>query len=119
MPLVYYAFWALGVRVKVKGTPPPPVNKSQLGHQSGVLFICSHRTLLDPIFLSTALGRPVPAVTYSISRLSEIISPIKTVALNRDRVKDAAMIRKLLEEGKISNLVPQVFTFFFKKFSSS
>lgn len=100
MPLVYYAFWALGVRVKVKGTPPPPVSKSE--GQSGVLFICSHRTLLDPIFLSTALGRPVPAVTYSISRLSEIISPIKTVALNRDRVKDAAMIKKLLEEGDLA-----------------
>lgn len=100
MHLVYYAFWALGVRVKVKGTPPPPVKKSQ--GQSGVLFICSHRTLLDPIFLSTALGRPIPAVTYSVSRLSEIISPIKTVRLSRDRATDAAMIKKLLEEGDLA-----------------
>ncbi|XP_022869650.1 glycerol-3-phosphate 2-O-acyltransferase 6-like [Olea europaea var. sylvestris] len=99
MPLVYYAFWALGVRVNVKGTPPPPPKKS-IG-QSGVLFICSHRTLLDPIFLSTALGRPIPAVTYSLSRLSEIISPIKTVRLSRDRIKDANMIKKLLEEGDL------------------
>ncbi|KAK4479731.1 hypothetical protein RD792_015263 [Penstemon davidsonii] len=100
MPLVYYAFWALGVRVTVKGTPPPPVKKSS--GQSGVLFICSHRTLLDPIFLSTALGRPIPAVTYSVSRLSEIISPIKTVRLSRDRAKDAAMIKKLLQEGDLA-----------------
>lgn len=99
MPLVYYAFWALGVRVYVKGTPPPPAQKS-IG-QSGVLFICSHRTLLDPIFLSTALRRPIAAVTYSVSRLSEFISPIKTVRLNRDRAKDAAMIKKLLEEGDL------------------
>ncbi|KAK2966957.1 hypothetical protein RJ640_002142 [Escallonia rubra] len=99
MPLVYYAFWALGVRVTVKGTPPPPAKKST--GQTGVLFICSHRTLLDPIFLSTALGRPIPAVTYSLSRLSEIISPIKTVRLNRDRLKDANMIKKLLEEGDL------------------
>ncbi|KAL2487383.1 Glycerol-3-phosphate 2-O-acyltransferase 6 [Abeliophyllum distichum] len=99
MPLVYYAFWALGVRVTVKGTPPPPAKKST--GQTGVLFICSHRTLLDPIFLSTALGRPIPAVTYSLSRLSEIISPIRTVRLNRDRVKDANMIKKLLEEGDL------------------
>lgn len=99
MPIVYYAFKALGVRVSIKGTPPPPAQKS-LG-QSGVLFICSHRTLLDPIFLSTALGRPIPAVVYSVSRLSEIISPIKTVRLNRDRVKDANMIKKLLEEGDL------------------
>ncbi|KAH6758136.1 glycerol-3-phosphate acyltransferase 6 [Perilla frutescens var. hirtella] len=99
MPAVYYAFWALGVRVTIKGSPPPPAQKS-LG-QTGVLFICSHRTLLDPIFLSTALGRPIPAVTYSLSRLSEIISPIKTVRLNRDRVKDADMIKKLLQEGDL------------------
>ncbi|KAK4367481.1 hypothetical protein RND71_011273 [Anisodus tanguticus] len=99
MPLVYYAFWTLGVRVKVKGYPPPQAQKST--GQTGVLFICSHRTLLDPIFLSTALGRPIPAVTYSLSRLSEIISPIKTVRLSRDRVTDANMIKKLLEEGDL------------------
>ncbi|GMY26112.1 glycerol-3-phosphate acyltransferase RAM2-like [Fagus crenata] len=100
MPLVYYAFWALGVRVTIKGTPPPPAKKS-IG-QSGVLFVCSHKTLLDPIFLSMALGRPIPAVTYSVSRLSEIISPIKTVRLCRDRATDASMIKKLLEEGDLA-----------------
>ncbi|PPS19987.1 hypothetical protein GOBAR_AA00585 [Gossypium barbadense] len=100
MSIVYYAFWALAVRVTVKGTPPPPVKKST--GQSGVLFICSHRTLLDPIFLCTALGRPISAVTYSISRLSEIISPIKLVKLSRDRATDAAMIKKLLQEGDLA-----------------
>ncbi|XP_034673155.1 glycerol-3-phosphate acyltransferase RAM2-like [Vitis riparia] len=100
MRIVYHAFWALGVRVSVKGSPPPVAKKS-IG-QSGVLFICSHRTLLDPIFLSAALGRPIPAVTYSVSRLSELISPIKTIRLSRDRVTDAAMIKKLLEEGDLA-----------------
>lgn len=100
MPLVYYAFRALGVRVIIKGTPPPPAQKSS--GQTGVLFVCSHRTLLDPIFLSTSLGRPIPAVTYSLSRLSEIISPIKTVRLNRDRIKDAKMIKALLKEGDLA-----------------
>ena len=100
MPLVYYAFRALGVRVNIKGIPPPPAQKST--GQTGVLFVCSHRTLLDPIFLSTALGRPIPAVTYSLSRLSEIIAPIKTVRLNRDRIKDAKMIKNLLEEGDLA-----------------
>uniref|UniRef100_A0A7N0TRD2 Glycerol-3-phosphate acyltransferase RAM2 n=1 Tax=Kalanchoe fedtschenkoi TaxID=63787 RepID=A0A7N0TRD2_KALFE len=101
MRLVYYAFAALGVRVTVRGSPPPPP-KSGAGANSGVLFICSHRTLLDPIFLSTALRRPVPAVTYSVSRLSELISPIKTVRLSRDRASDAAMIKTLLQTDDLA-----------------
>ncbi|KAI7746630.1 hypothetical protein M8C21_008527 [Ambrosia artemisiifolia] len=99
MSLVYYAIWALGVRVYVKGTPPPPTKKST--GQTGVLFICSHRTLLDPVFLSIALRRPIPAVTYSLSRLSEIMSPIKTVRLTRDKTSDANMIKKLLTQGDL------------------
>ncbi|XP_064964889.1 glycerol-3-phosphate acyltransferase RAM2-like [Musa acuminata AAA Group] len=100
MRYVYHAFRALGVRVTVRGTPPPPASTS-LAH-SGVLFVCSHRTLLDPVFLSVALGRPIAAVTYSVSRLSEILSPIRTVRLSRDRARDAAMIRKLLQEGDLA-----------------
>lgn len=64
MRMVYHAFRALGVRVTIKGNPPPPASRET--GQTGVLFICSHRTLLDPIFLSTALGRPITAVTYSV-----------------------------------------------------
>ncbi|CAN1817037.1 Glycerol-3-phosphate acyltransferase RAM2 [Linum perenne] len=98
MPLVYHAFTLLGVRVTVAGANPPPPPSSSSG---GVLFVCSHRTLLDPIFLSTALRRPTTAVVYSVSRLSELISPIKTVRLNRDRSADAAMIKSLLREGDL------------------
>ena len=64
MRMVYHAFRALGVRVTIRGNPPPPASRET--GQTGVLFICSHRTLLDPIFLSTALGRPITAVTYSV-----------------------------------------------------
>uniref|UniRef100_A0A452Y8G0 Phospholipid/glycerol acyltransferase domain-containing protein n=3 Tax=Aegilops tauschii subsp. strangulata TaxID=200361 RepID=A0A452Y8G0_AEGTS len=100
MPWVYYAFWALGVRVVVKGSPPPRAGST--AGRTGVLFACSHRTLLDPIFLSAALGRPVAAVTYSLSRLSEMLSPIRTVRLSRNRVTDAAMITRLLQEGDLA-----------------
>ena len=56
-PLVYYALMALGIRVTIKGTPPPQAKKSR--GQFGVLFVCSHRTRLDPIFLSIALGHAI------------------------------------------------------------
>ncbi|XP_042460638.1 glycerol-3-phosphate acyltransferase RAM2-like [Zingiber officinale] len=95
----YLAFRGLGVRITVRGTPPPPPQKAT--GRSGVLFVCSHRTLLDPVILSIALRRPIACVTYSVSRLSEIISPIPTVRLTRDRAGDAAMIKRMLQEGDL------------------
>ncbi|KAM0855514.1 hypothetical protein ACQ4PT_049725 [Festuca glaucescens] len=68
----------------------------------GVLFVCTHRTLVDPIMLTAALQKPVPAVTYSLSRLSEIIAPIKTVRLTRNRDRDAVMMSRLLEQGDLA-----------------
>eukprot|EP01018_Ginkgo_biloba_P030808 Gb_19711 [translate_table: standard] len=85
----------LGVRIRVKGVPPLQSGKN------GVLYVCSHRTLLDPVFLTTALRKPVTAVTYSISRMSEILAPIKTVRLTRNRNKDGQMMRSLLNEGDL------------------
>ncbi|KAG6544229.1 hypothetical protein Mapa_014332 [Marchantia paleacea] len=90
----------LGVTIKVKGTPPSRACSKD--GKLGVLFVCSHRTLLDPVMLSFALGRRVTAVTYSISRLCEAISPIRTVPLSRNREKDAEMIKKLLTVGDLA-----------------
>ncbi|KAG0448560.1 hypothetical protein HPP92_027776 [Vanilla planifolia] len=95
MPFVSPVLRLLGVRIIVKGNPPS-------ASSSGVLFVCSHRTLLDPIFLSAALRRPVPALTYSVSRLSELLSPITTVRLSRNRSTDAATIRRLLATGDLA-----------------
>ncbi|KAI5339727.1 hypothetical protein L3X38_018999 [Prunus dulcis] len=67
----------------------------------GVLYVCTHRTLLDPVFLSTSLCKPLTAVTYSLSKMSEIIAPIKTVRLTRDRKKDGETMQKLLSEGDL------------------
>ncbi|MCD7461697.1 CAAX geranylgeranyltransferase alpha subunit [Datura stramonium] len=100
MPLQCYAFWATGTRLIIKGIPPPPITKSE--DQSGVLFVCCHRTLCDPVFLSASLGRPISTVTYSLSRLSEIIAPIKTVRLTRERASDAFIIKQLLKEGDLA-----------------
>ncbi|XP_078149010.1 putative glycerol-3-phosphate acyltransferase 3 [Carex rostrata] len=67
----------------------------------GQLFICNHRTLLDPIAISIGLNRHVTAVTYSLSRLSEIISPIQTARLTRDKEEDRRRMSTLLARGDL------------------
>ncbi|KAF5785239.1 putative glycerol-3-phosphate 1-O-acyltransferase [Helianthus annuus] len=67
----------------------------------GRLYVCNHRTLLDPLYLSFGLKRPFAAVTYSLSRMSEILSPIKTVRLTRDRDQDAKTMDKMLRLGDL------------------
>ncbi|KAL5228695.1 hypothetical protein ABZP36_016960 [Zizania latifolia] len=84
-----------GIRFRTSG-PEPGVKRR------GVLYVCTHRTLVDPIMLTTALQKPVPAVTYSLSRLSEVIAPIKTVRLTRDRSRDAETMSRLLEHGDLA-----------------
>ncbi|TVU31721.1 hypothetical protein EJB05_23419, partial [Eragrostis curvula] len=61
-----------GVKVRVVGAAPPAAD-------GGRLYACNHRTLLDPVGI---------AVTYSLGRLSEILSPIRLRRLTRDREED-------------------------------
>uniref|UniRef100_A0A803P129 Phospholipid/glycerol acyltransferase domain-containing protein n=1 Tax=Cannabis sativa TaxID=3483 RepID=A0A803P129_CANSA len=92
-----YVSRLFGGKVLVKGKPPRPAAPAN----AGVLFVCTHRTLMDPVVLSTVLGRRIPAVTYSISRLSEILSPIPTVRLTRIRHVDAEKIKRELSHGDL------------------
>lgn len=91
--MVPYVTAVFGGGVIVKGKPPTS--------SGGILFVCTHRTLMDPVILSYVLGRRIPAVTYSISRLSELLSPIPTIRLTRVRHVDAERIKKELERGDL------------------
>jgi glycerol-3-phosphate acyltransferase len=91
----------VGGAVITRGYPPPLTNAKD-GSPSGVLFVCTHRTLMDPVALAFVLGRRVAAVTYSLSRLSELLSPIPTVRLTRDRETDAARMRAELARGDVA-----------------
>ncbi|KAK4799989.1 hypothetical protein SAY86_025354 [Trapa natans] len=87
-----------GIRTRVElSTPKSPEKESR----KGVLYVSSHRTLLDPVFLSTSLRRPLTAVTYSLSKVSEFLSPIRTVRLTRDRTRDGETMQRLLGEGDL------------------
>ncbi|XP_062207279.1 probable glycerol-3-phosphate acyltransferase 3 [Phragmites australis] len=71
------------------------------GDGGGRLYVCNHRTLLDPIIVAAALGKPVTAVTYSLSPVSEMIAPIRTARLTRDREKDRRNMGALLARGDL------------------
>ncbi|CAL4948576.1 unnamed protein product [Urochloa decumbens] len=88
-----------GLRFRASGMRAPPASGEQ---RRGVLYVCTHRTLVDPIMITSALQRPVPALTYSLSRLSELIAPIKTVRLTRDRARDAETMSRLLKQGDLA-----------------
>ncbi|KAH7423210.1 hypothetical protein KP509_12G044300 [Ceratopteris richardii] len=91
---------ALGVRFVVKGNPPDSSAHTDSAND-GVLFASTHRTLMDPVFIALVLGRRIPTVTFSLSRVNEWASPIPTVRLSRNREKDAAIIRNYLENGDL------------------
>ncbi|KAL9269717.1 Glycerol-3-phosphate acyltransferase 1-like protein [Drosera capensis] len=97
-----------GIRIvfnNPKNTPMPTHvaqdNTSLVGRAKGVLYVCSHRTLLDPVMLSVSLSKPLTAVTYSLSKMSEIIAPLRTVRLTRDRRQDAETMERMLKEGDL------------------
>ncbi|KAJ1276787.1 hypothetical protein BS78_05G242000 [Paspalum vaginatum] len=94
---------ATGMSWRLKGERPalPPGGR-------GVLFACNHRTLIDPVYVSVALDRQVRAVSYSLSHLSDLISPIgRSVRLTRDRRSDGAVMARLLDGGHLVVVCPE------------
>nr|ADZ04646.1 hypothetical protein [Oryza punctata] len=87
---------ATGFQIRAHLDAPPE------RRQRGTLYACNHRTLLDPAVLSTVVHRKVTAVTYSLSGLSELISPIPTVRLTRDRGRDRVIMQSVLARGDLA-----------------
>ena len=85
-----------GLRLRVNFSPA-----AQNTAAGPTLYACNHKTLLDPVVAATALGRKLAAVTYSLSPISEMLSPITTVALTRDRRKDGETMKELLQQGDL------------------
>ncbi|XP_040384763.1 probable glycerol-3-phosphate acyltransferase 3 [Oryza brachyantha] len=99
---------ATGMSWRLKGARPPLAGGGAAGRRRGQLFVCNHRTLIDPVYVSVALDRPVRAVSYSLSRLSELISPIgRTVRLTRDRDSDGRVMARLLDGGDLVVVCPE------------
>ncbi|PON90697.1 Phospholipid/glycerol acyltransferase [Trema orientale] len=89
-----------GVDLTVKGCTSWKSDDPQ-NDKKGILYVCNHRTLVDPVFLSISLAKPVTAVTYSLSKMSEFISTIRTVRLTRDREQDGSTMKRLLSQGDL------------------
>ncbi|KAJ3693894.1 hypothetical protein LUZ60_009374 [Juncus effusus] len=100
---VQFTYRMTGISLSIRGNPPPPPSQGS----KGSLLVCNHRTALDPILVSIALGRNVYCVTYSVSRLSTAISPIPAVPLTRDRATDAARISAILDKGHDVVICPE------------
>ncbi|CAL4908471.1 unnamed protein product [Urochloa decumbens] len=94
---VSYAYKLTGVRLAVRGHPPPPPSPSRKGRRRpGVLFVCNQRTALDPVAMAVALGRKVSCFTYGASGFSRLVSPIMAAAFEPSAREN---VRQLLEDG--------------------
>ncbi|KAK9665889.1 hypothetical protein RND81_14G143400 [Saponaria officinalis] len=70
-------------------------------NKNGVLFVCNHKTILDPVYLSHILLTSLVAVTYSISKTTTALAPVRTLNLTRDKAKDAEIMLNALSKGDL------------------
>ncbi|KAL6571422.1 CAAX geranylgeranyltransferase alpha subunit [Orobanche hederae] len=97
----------LGCPTTINGTPPLDLLKHSSARKKGVVFVCSHRTVIDAVYVSACLGRMTTTISYSVPGFTEFLSPIKTVRLTRDRTVDAKLIENILNEGRYLVMCPE------------
>ncbi|TVU18464.1 hypothetical protein EJB05_34566 [Eragrostis curvula] len=90
-----------GMRSRLIAGPRHDAAAKKSKAAEGRLYVCNHRTLLDPITVAAGLNKPVTAVTYSVSPVSELIAPIRTARLTRDRNEDRRRMEALLARGDL------------------
>ncbi|GAB2234536.1 hypothetical protein Drorol1_Dr00003791 [Drosera rotundifolia] len=100
----------LGMRLIVsepKPTNPSSSPRSEKPHKRrrGILYVCNHRTLCEPVYLKLALEKDVVALTYGVSKIINFLSP--SVMLSRKREEDAMIIRKFLDQGHNLSICPE------------
>ncbi|XP_010064768.3 probable glycerol-3-phosphate acyltransferase 2 [Eucalyptus grandis] len=91
-----------GVKITVSKPQNPNFDPNPLANSTkGTLYACNHKTLLDPVFVSHALSKPLTAAIYSLSPFNEAISPIQTVRLARDREQDTKLMQRALTRSDL------------------
>ncbi|KAK1281104.1 putative glycerol-3-phosphate acyltransferase 2 [Acorus gramineus] len=101
MGLMAAALTGMNIRARFRGTC------HHTCEARGTMYVCAHRTLMDPVIVSATLQRRVTAVTYSLSRVSEALSPILTVRLTRDRLLDGERMKHTLARGQDLVVCPE------------
>ncbi|KAK1304766.1 putative glycerol-3-phosphate acyltransferase 2 [Acorus calamus] len=101
MGLMAAALTGMNIRARFRGTC------HRTCEERGTMYVCAHRTLMDPVIVSATLQRRVTAVTYSLSRVSEALSPISTVRLTRDRLLDGVRMKHTLARGQDLVVCPE------------
>ncbi|KAF3340734.1 putative glycerol-3-phosphate acyltransferase 3 [Carex littledalei] len=92
--ILVYIFFGMKTGVSIEALVNQCNNAdSKCSDNSGRLFICNHKTLLNK--------QRISAVTYSVSRITEKISPIKRVRLTRNREEDKRRMETLLKQGDL------------------
>ncbi|CDY08528.1 BnaA05g27640D [Brassica napus] len=85
-----YVSKIFGGQIIVKGKPP---QAPAPGH-SGVLFVCTHRTLMDPVVLSYVLGRSIPA---QLSKGDLVVCPEGTTCREPFLLRFSALFAELTD----------------------
>ncbi|KAL1536139.1 CAAX geranylgeranyltransferase alpha subunit [Salvia divinorum] len=96
-----YIMYVLGCPVTTRGAP------KHFPGGKGVVFVCNHRTVLDAVVVSSCLHRMTTTISYSVATFTELLSPIKTSKLTRDRATDARLIEQILNQGKFLVMCPE------------